>query len=72
MKRTTGFYLGWLFGLCGIAIGIWSAWRGLTSAPYTAFDLGLFCGCVAAIVGISCGCLGAAAGHYVRHDGTIR
>jgi uncharacterized membrane protein len=72
MQRTTGFYLGVLFGILGIAIGIYAAWRGLTSAPYTARDLGVFCGCVAAIVGISCGCLGAAAGHYAKRDGAMR
>ncbi|ULU25743.1 hypothetical protein DYST_02679 [Dyella terrae] len=62
MKYVLGYIFGLTFAALGIFLGVYFAWKGLSSEPYSAVELGSFWGYTGCFLGCSCAVIGALTG----------
>ncbi len=66
MKCAMGCTLGLTFAALGIFLGIYFAWKGFSSEPYSGVELGSFWGYAGCFLGCSCAVIGALTGLWLR------
>lgn len=66
MKYVVGYTLGLTFAALGIFLGVYFAWRGFSSEPYSGSELGFFWGSMGLLLGCSCAVIGALTGLWLK------